>query len=203
MIFTKEQLERIQLDSKLIKSKVIVILPGQPGVMLGTDDTVSYIKLIPYNANTPSIWCTTKDSVYFTASIPYELEAITNSIDNTVNIDVMDNLRFNLLFEKIVKGYNFYVNVVNTAPPMYYKGIHLNPDFMRAISIPASQGETCWHIDRTHCIYLYSGLIPVNKSDTVDLVIFECPNTNSFVSKFTVNKGKKGLIDILIHSTKL
>lgn len=203
MIFTKDQLEKIQYDSKIIKSKVVVLLPGQPGVMIGTDDTVSYIKIIPYITDKPSIWCTTKDSVYFTASIPYMLEMIESSIDNTIDIPLMDNLKFNLLFGKIIKGYHYYSDIINRAPSTYYKDIHLNPDFMRTISVPASQGESCWHIDKNHSVYLYSGLVPVNKSDTVDLIIFEYPNTNNFVCKFIVNKGKKGVISVLMNPLRL
>lgn len=200
MIYTREQLVKIQEDAKILKSRIIVILPGHPGVMIGTDDTVSYFKIIPYDADFPSIWTTVKDAVPFTNSIPILFENMDMNYCDT--IELPDDLRFNLLFNKILNGYKFYMDVTDNNNSIEYSDIHLNTDFLRIQSLPASKGATNWIIDNDHCIYLYTGLIPTVKSDKVSLSIFDYSPT-TYVCRFTVDKGKKGVILIYIYCARL
>lgn len=201
MIYTREQLDKILNDSKILKSRIIVILPGHPGVMIGTDDTVSYFKIIPYDADYPSIWTTVKDAVPFTNSIPVLNEKMNyNMIDC---IDIPDDLRFNLLFNKILHGYKFYIdNTTNDEASILYENIHDNVEFQRIQAMPASKGATNWIIDNNHCIFLYTGLINTVKTDKIHLNIFDYTPT-TYICRFTVDKGKKGLIRIYLYCARL
>lgn len=202
MIYTKDQLVKIDEDSKILKSRVIAILPGNPGFMIGTDDTAAYLKVIPYNSSNPGIWNINKDPIMFTNSIPNLIEYLDSGIsDNTVNI--IDVWYTNLLFIKILNRYNFFKDIENNLPCIQYNCIHTNSEFMRIMSIPASQGATRWVIDNSHVIYLYSGLLNVNKSDAVDLKIYDHPDGETFISKFTLDKGKKGKFDVYLHCLKV
>lgn len=202
MIYTKDQLVKIDEDSKILKSRVIAILPGNPGFMIGTDGTAAYLKVIPYNSPNPGIWNINKDPIMFTNSIPNLIEYLDSGIsDSTVNI--IDVWYTNLLFIKILNRYNFFKDIENNSPCIQYNCIHTNSEFMRIMSIPASQGATRWVIDNSHVIYLYSGLLNVNKSDAVDLKIYDHPDGETFISKFTLDKGKKGKFDVYLHCLKV
>lgn len=200
MIYTREQLAKIQDDSKILKSRIIVILPGSPGVMIGTDDTVSYFKIIPYNATSPSIWTTVKDAVPFTNSIPTLFDKMNLSYVDS--IELPDDLRFNLLFNKVLNGYRFYIENTNTQPDAIYENIQDNPEFQRIQSLPASKGASNWLIDNNHCLFLYTGLINTVKTDKISLSIFDY-DMKTYICRFTVDKGKKGLIQIYIYCARL
>ena len=193
MIFTIDELNAIKESNKLIKCKVLVIIPGNPGIMIGTDETVSYIKVVPFISNKYSIWITTKDQDYYTKSLSEAIDYIEKvSLTNQIDLDF--NFQFNLLFLKIVQAYYKLMDLC--ANPSYqYENIQLTSEFNKIANIPASQGAINYIVDSNHCIYIYQGLLSVTKSDKVSLNIYDISN-DIFGCRFIVDKGKKGLINI-------
>ena len=53
-----------------------------------------------------------------------------------------------------------------------------------------------------YTMYLFSGALPLNKSDTISLKIYDISN-NIFISEFTVDKKKIGLINVYFKFIKL
>lgn len=201
-VYTKDQLLQLIDASKLFKSRVIVTVPGNPGTVIGTDDTISYLKMAPYVSQYSNIWNVNKDPLIFTNSIPVILESMNSGslIDNTISIP--DNLYSNLFYQKIINGFRFFLQS-ERLPFTHYSNIHTNSEFMRIVSLSASQGSTDWIIDkdRHYMISLYSGLVNVNKSDQVDLFIHDTSDC-TLMAKFVVDKGKKGKISIYMHTIR-
>lgn len=192
MVFTLDELTSIRQANKLLKCKVLVIIPGNPGIMIGTDETVSYIKFIPYVSDKYSIWMTTKDQDYFTKSLSSAIDYIQqSSLSNQIDLDF--NLQFNLLFIKIMQAYNKLLGLCSN-PSSQYENIQLTAEFNKIINLPSSQGAVNYTIDNNHCVYLYQGLIPASKSDSISLYIYDI-NNEIFGCRFIVDKGKKGLIN--------
>lgn len=200
MIFTKEELQSIKDANKLLKCKVLVVIPGFPGMIIGTDDIVSYLKIIPFMSDKSSIWSSAIDTIPFTVSLPESINYLENiSLSNQIDLDF--NLSFNLLYKKVCDGYNRIMEYCSINPSVIYENIQ-SGDFNRIITLPASYGASNYIIDNSHCIYLYQGLIPATKSDKVNLTIYDFDDF-TFVSKFTVDKGKKGLITIYLLCRRL
>lgn len=200
MVFTLDELLRIRETNKLLKCRILVIIPGNPGMMIGTDETVSYIKTFPYVSDKYSIWATTKCQDYFTKSLSNVIEYVNqSSLSNQIDIDF--NLQFNLLFIKIMQAYNKLIGVCIN-PSIQYENIQLTSEFNKVLNLSSSQGSINYNIDNYHCIYIYQGLLSASKSDKVSLDIYDISN-DIFGCRFTVNKGKKGLINIYMMCKRI
>lgn len=192
MVFTLDELYAIRQANKLIKCKILVIVPGNPGTIIGTDETVSYIKIIPFVSDKYSIWITTKDNDYFTKSLSGSIDYIEKiSLSNQIDIDF--NLQFNLLFIKIMQAYNKLLGLCAN-PSTQYENIQLTAEFNKILCLSSSQGAINYTIDNKHSIYVYQGLLSASKSDKVSLNIYDISN-DIFGCRFIVDKGKKGLIN--------
>lgn len=199
MIFHKDELTKLFNDTKILKTRVIMTIPGNeqsPGIAIGTTEELSFLKVMTYPNDKLSIFGTTVESGVGLLSIT---ELIKNSDDSlfTSNygkdyVYVPDVNRFNNIF--LNKVYCAYINVLSminsSIRTTSYADIQLNQDF---INIQNSYGEYKWKIDEYHLVYLYNGLINVNKSDTISLNIYDLPN-NQFICVFSVTKSKKLVI---------
>lgn len=192
MVFTLDELLQIWQTNKLLKCRILVIIPGNPGIMIGTDETVSYIKTLPYVSDKYSIWSTIKEKDYFTKSLTCTINYVRQaSLSNQIDIDF--NLQFNLLFIKIMQAYHKLIGLCSN-PSIQYENIQLTAEFNKVLNLPSSQGAINYNIDNDHCIYIYQGLISASKSDKVSLNIYDI-NNDIFGCRFIVDKGKKGLIN--------
>jgi hypothetical protein len=203
MIFHKDELTKLFNDTKILKTRVIMTIPGNeqsPGIAIGTTEELSFLKVMTYPNDKLSIFGTTVESGVGLLSIT---ELIKNSDDSlfTSNygkdyVYVPDVNRFNTIF--LNRVYCAYINIINminsSIRTTTYTDVQLNQDF---INIQNSYGEYKWKIDEYHSIYLYNGLINVNKSDIVTLNIYDLAN-NQFICVFSVTKSKKCVISTFL-----
>ena len=199
MIFHKDELTKLFNDAKILKARVIMTIPGNeqsPGIAIGTTEELSFLKVMTYPNDKLSIFGTTVESGVGLLSIS---ELIKNADDSLFTSDygkdyiyVPDVNRFNNIF--LNKVYCAYINVINminsSIRTTSYNDVQLSQDF---INMQNSYGEYKWRIDEYHSIYLYNGIINVNKSDSVSLNIYDLPN-NQFICVFSVTKSKKLVI---------
>lgn len=199
MIFHKDELTKLFNDAKILKARVIMTIPGNeqsPGIAIGTTEELSFLKVMTYPNDKLSIFGTTVESGVGLLSIS---ELIKNADDSLFTSDygkdyiyVPDVNRFNNVF--LNKVYCAYINVINminsSIRTTSYNDVQLSQDF---INMQNSYGEYKWRIDEYHSIYLYNGIINVNKSDSVSLNIYDLPN-NQFICVFSVTKSKKLVI---------
>lgn len=199
MIFHKDELTKLFNDAKILKARVIMTIPGNeqsPGIAIGTTEELSFLKVMTYPNDKLSIFGTTVESGVGLLSIS---ELIKNADDSLFTSDygkdyiyVPDVNRFNNIF--LNKVYCAYINVINminsSIRTTSYNDVQLSQDF---INMQNSYGEYKWRIDERHSIYLYNGIINVNKSDSVSLNIYDLPN-NQFICVFSVTKSKKLVI---------
>jgi len=199
MIFHKDELTKLFNDAKILKARVIMTIPGNeqsPGIAIGTTEELSFLKVMTYPNDKLSIFGTTVESGVGLLSIS---ELIKNADDSLFTSDygkdyiyVPDVNRFNNIF--LNKVYCAYINVLNminsSIRTTSYNDVQLSQDF---INMQNSYGEYKWRIDEYHSIYLYNGIINVNKSDSVSLNIYDLPN-NQFICVFSVTKSKKLVI---------
>ena len=199
MIFHKDELTKLFNDAKILKARVIMTIPGNeqsPGIAIGTTEELSFLKVMTYPNDKLSIFGTTVESGVGLLSIS---ELIKNADDSLFTSDygkdyiyVPDVNRFNNVFlNKVYCAYISVLNMINSSiRTTSYNDVQLSQDF---INMQNSYGEYKWRIDEYHSIYLYNGIINVNKSDSVSLNIYDLPN-NQFICVFSVTKSKKLVI---------
>ena len=199
MIFHKDELTKLFNDAKILKARVIMTIPGNeqsPGIAIGTTEELSFLKVMTYPNDKLSIFGTTVESGVGLLSIS---ELIKNADDSLFTSDygkdyiyVPDVNRFNNVFlNKVYCAYISVLNMINSSiRTTSHNDVQLSQDF---INMQNSYGEYKWRIDEYHSIYLYNGIINVNKSDSVSLNIYDLPN-NQFICVFSVTKSKKLVI---------
>lgn len=203
MIYHKNELIKLMEDSKIVKSRIITTLPGDensPGIMIGCSDELSYLKVMTYPNNRASIFANAISDnpngvIPFTDLIKAADDGLFVGNCGKDYVEVPEVNRFtNVFFNNVYNAYkNIILSTIN-APTTIYRDIHLNPDFLR---IQSSYGEFKFRVDDKHQMYLYPGLININKSDKVDLTIYDLPN-NIFVCMFSLAKPKNVVISIYI-----
>lgn len=63
-------------------------------------------------------------------------------------------------------------------------------------SLRADDGSKFLAIDPKHIISVYAGMIPVNKADGLDIVLYDNPIDNKFLMKFVIKKKKQDPIEV-------
>lgn len=63
-------------------------------------------------------------------------------------------------------------------------------------SLKADDGSKFLAIDPKHIISIYAGMIPLNKADKLDIVLYDNPLDNKFLIRFIVSKNKQEPIEI-------
>ena len=64
-------------------------------------------------------------------------------------------------------------------------------------SLKAGDGAVICSINKTHLITLFAGLFPLNKSDSIELKLFDNPLDNKFLLQATITKKKQN--PIVLH----
>lgn len=93
-----------------------------------------------------------------------------------------------------------FMNYINTDIEygvIYEKdNIHESDEFIRYRSSASADGNILYIPENTRCaMYIPIGVLPLNKSDKLNIKIYYV-NESLFISRFIINKGKKGVIDI-------
>lgn len=179
---------------KKLKAPLVTIDNNNPNTIIGVYDdfkvlrTMNLIEPAPFL--TPGMWLnlgiTTKLNLEDT--IPVELIEMINGpvlTDNNDNelfyIDV--NRELNRKFDEL----KFQLN--NGIYTKQYEGIFNEGEFFEGFNeLKASDGASLFKIAPRICLFVYKGLIPYNKGDTVIYNIY-CGSTN-FIAEFITKKKK-------------
>ena len=64
-----------------------------------------------------------------------------------------------------------------------------NEEFMSIMAMKSWDGQSLFRLNRKYILTIFTGLIPLNKSDKISLDIYDIDNY-SYIAKFIINKGK-------------
>jgi hypothetical protein len=140
------------------------------------------------------------DKGIFIDSYEIELEALKfisekckeknySDFDFEILIRKYSEIRFGV--SKLEFNYSGALNTVSSmlVPNYREENLRSNDRFNSIISSKAADGASLFIINNRYMMYIYSGLLPINKSDKVTLDIYDVDNY-SFLVKFIINKGK-------------
>jgi len=87
-----------------------------------------------------------------------------------------------------------YMNILSIlsskiVPDLVVDSVKSNEEFMKILSNKSADGANFFKINDKYIMSIYSGLLPINKSDKVSLEIYNI-DEYSYISKFIINKGK-------------
>lgn len=161
----------------------------QEGVILGTDSTFS--SLIKVNCVNPYIHNITfknQDLQAFTKVIQ-GTEYVT--IDYTRNCIIDQSEENSIIFSTDNNIHNLRVSMMTRiGGEILYPNLREDPEFERCLALKSAQGAVMYIKDK-YCMSLFSGLLPINKADKVDLVIH--PENGYFIATFQIKKKKPSI----------
>lgn len=127
------------------------------------------------------IYCPNNES--YAENLP---QMIDNSFNNTIQ-GIVDRLN-----HTIALNCNTIVDIGD---------ITNDEGFLKLREIKAADGAILYNPDNVYGMYLYSGALPVTKSDKVYLKVYDTGNT--FISNFSIIKKKLNPINVYFNFVKL
>lgn len=188
-------LEDVFAVAKLLKADYVYI---KDNYIYGVDSNFVYFKTMRFdNIHNITIAFSINNMSAFIKGIGMnEIKCYDNllysSFDNTCNINNMDAI-YNIM--RIHEDmFHIWNNCKLAAIDVPLRG---NEAFEQIVSLKTIQGTKRFIYDR-FSMTMCNNLVPVNKSDKVNLNIYDLTD-NTFLSVFTVAKGKKYIIDVYIR----
>lgn len=198
---------------KGMKSDLVCI---NSGLLIGTDNTMSNLKIYNTNIFIPLTDCTliVKElSSEFYANIT-DTEIVfdfdegklycpnnKSYADNRINTMMTDST----ITDMIMYRYSKLINTIHNPciKIVDYGDITNDEYFQQYKDLKAAEGARLYlpNGNEEYGMYLYNGAIPLNKSDKVSLCFYDEGQT--FISKFTVYKKKLNPIDVYFKFVKL
>lgn len=182
-------------------------------LLIGTDYTMSSIKTYRMNASIPlnpfTIIPKEFSSKFFANITDTDIVIDTDESkiycpNNKTYADESNPMIDNSITNNII---DIYYRLMNTINQVYYIKsfgcIDSDPGFQKIRDLRAADGAILYEPNEniSYGMYLYSGSIPVNKSDSTSLQIYDQGLT--FISKFTVYKKKLNPVDIYFRFSKV
>lgn len=195
---------------KALKADLVCIYGD---ILIGTDNTKTNIKI--YKMNTPipltPVTIITKElSTGFFSNITdtniiFDFGQRKIYCPNNKSYAEESNIMLDLNMAKnlIIRYNNLMESLYRCNNVINYKEITNDEYFQPYKLLKAADGAQLYNPNGNidHGMYLYSGAIPLNKSDKVELKIYEHGDT--FISNFTVYKKKLNPINIYFRFIKL
>ena len=209
MIALQDQTVKTFIENiKLFKSDEIIIISGN--MIYSSNKLFSYLKstedeLLEFNQLKPNIFC-------------YEIKPLVDFVCSKnlfkLDIDIYGNLyvwingevKPIIIMNSVVPpiGLNIIYNMENlliSQPYLQYDNINNDEDIIKLQSSLSKDGLTMYRKDG-YMMTLYKGLLPLNKSDKLNLSIYneisENNTINFFISVFTVMKKKSKYVRVFI-----
>lgn len=183
--------KEFKLLNKMVKALKCEFIFIMPEGIIGSDKeltTISYIqadtKCIKSYELTKDIWSELVKTVEASSSketLEYNKVIGKLYAINRIGMNPVLGMWHNLVHEM----YMF----CKSTPDINIPDLKADSQFNEFLTYKAKDGKFDYKVDSTHIISLFSGLIPVNKSDKLSLEIFDIGNENTFISIFNVNKG--------------
>lgn len=189
MIYNIEPFEYILKSTKRIKKPLVKIYPD--GFVIGTDTSFATINILSqnnnnYNMSIPYIFMNTsvlkfsKDILDYNGSLNYSKFNISIKdvvLDNCIEL----NYRFSLLHDTVMSL---------TSNPVLYKEENIQNSISDMFMLKMADGSKMYTINKRFLMTSFNSIHPVNKSDRVDLTIFD-GDIYSYIAQFTIYKEKE------------
>lgn len=167
-------------------------------MVIGTDN---------YNTTLSQVFCDTKIDGYITDDNKFvDSYEITLSVMKLIAEkcgqfkDRTDFNPENYIFKYSIRSYGIselmvrYINIASIlenkfVPDFKIDDLKSNEEFNQILAKKSSDGMSLFRASKKYMLTLYTGLLPINKSDKAGLEIYNVDNA-TFISKFIINKGK-------------
>lgn len=167
-------------------------------MIIGTESTAT--SLLQIICDTKIEGYTTDDNVVIDS---YEIDKEVMKLISDKCATNKDNANFNpeaYISKYAIRGYKMtelQVLCANMArdlndkfvPSLRIDDLKSNIEFMEILALKSGDGQSLFRASSKHILTLFTGLIPINKSDKASLEIYDIDNY-SFIAKFIINKGK-------------
>lgn len=200
--------------AKGIKSMKADLVYVKGNTLYGTDNNFTILKTYILDTIVPikpfTIITKTLSSEFFNSIVDIYIKIDTdiNKIYCTANRSIVEdypemiNNRYNDRIESIVSNINLSTNSQFTRC-IYFGEITNDENFQRFKTIKSGEGADLYIPcnNTEYSMYLYSGAIPMIKSDKIILNIFDLGNT--FIANFQIIKKKNNIVNLYIKYVKL
>lgn len=174
--------------------------------LMGCDECMTYLKTIDLS---DKIEC--PYPLFFSNKCIKDLSLKITAIGvkGITDTDIIfnDNTTFCIYYYKSVKQmkelYFRVCNYINNNEIKFnYDVLRGNEQFEHALSLKSKEGISFLKIDRVYMLSLFSGLLPVNKSDKVSLTIYSNDADFAFLSHFVIKKAKSIDVNVYVNYRK-
>lgn len=196
---------------KAMKADLVYV---KGNTLYGTDNNFTILKTYEMNTTIPinpfTIITKTLSSEFYNGIVDVYLNIDTeiNKIYCTANRSAVEdypemiNNNFNYRIEQIIK--NLTADIYNPFVRIETFGDITNDDnFQRFKTIKSGEGADLYmpYGNSIYSMYLYSGCIPMTKSDRITLRVFDLGTT--FIACFEIDKKKGSFVNLYIRYVKL
>lgn len=179
---TREHFLKIYDIVKSMKSKYIAIIKNS---IIGYDTLVD-VKVV----NTDS--SISEYPLYLSLE---QLSALASSDANEIDITKLKQSNVSIrLYNKIIQDGILIPRPVTTE----VKNIKNDEVFAEILTAKSSEGLKMYRLDSNHILSIFTGLIPVNKPDKLDLQIINI-NNKCFLVKYIIHKKKWDIEQYILH----
>lgn len=195
----KDSLFDILELAKMLKSHYVYYNP-EAHKLIGTDYHMTYIKVmdIPEIQYRVPLFFDNKEVQKFSKTTDNEY-AILEFMETSIR-------PMKYLYDKVEEIYYKTINFtldINTTNTLTIDNIRGNQSFENSLSLKSAQGIGYFYIGDQYIMTIFSGLLPINKSDEVALKIYDNKTLGTFLANFTIKKKKKADINVFINYLKL
>ena len=198
MIISTMEFNEIIKAAKLIKDDIVTLYNG---VLYSSDEYNTCLKCIKVNVN-PSLnfslaakeikkefLSTITDTEIVLDKDKYLIYCMNNLANTNPGILIPTNNHIVDLYNKLMHESTY--SIFNR-----YENIKEDQDFLNILDKKSKDGATMYKKDK-YIMYIFSGLLPINKSDKVNLNIYDIGPY--FISNFEILKKKTEPINVFIR----
>lgn len=213
-----KDLYNIAKSMKLKEQDYIMLTMHDNNVFVfGIDESFTYMKTLEYQFKYQNLDIRFFNQTLYSVGFLNMIETFEqygtkyNWTAHYINdLGFFQELKYNDLFifdkfnikNTIISKYLFLCNFIgDQTTPLEYKcfgEIRGNVDFETLLQMKSADGARPFIIDK-YVMYIFTGLLPINKSDSVELEIYNRPNTQFFLSNFKITKKKQKINNYIFY----
>jgi len=186
MLITMDELIEIFEYSKALKCDIIRV---RNKTMYGTDNNFIHLRVLKSDLNNEF-----PDMIFYSRDL-FEFMKILQSTPDTPNINISKfitiHYEYTNIFENLIKNVSHYAFSIIS---FYNDDLKSNDNFNTINAMKAGDGIGLLKLSERYILTLYNGLLPINKSDKVEVYIRDIDDYR-YLANFTIIK-KKFSIDV-------
>jgi hypothetical protein len=169
---------------KSMKTDIVLLTPDK---IIGVDSNLSSVKVVNFITNIPYYYVFTVKNLieYISSFLDQNLQFFPNSIGNLQSIQNMIEYIYAMYQRAIIP------NIILQR----YNNAHLDPEFNKLLTLKSGDGLGRYtdiiNMDTNNKLFLsiFTGLIPINKSDLLDIEILDI-DLQTFMAHLIIHKKK-------------